>query len=172
MPKKDKEAQKLYLKQWKEAKRRSLGVPPRVKLTEDERKERRLASRKKYVEKNNDKVNSWKRVYTKNHPEKRLLWSAKKRAKEQGLAFNLEECDIVIPTHCPYLGIELVTNAKRGEPRTSVYSLDKINPELGYVKGNVEVISHLANTMKSNATEEQLLAFAQTIIKRYGEIVT
>jgi hypothetical protein len=41
--------------------------------------------------------------------------------------------------------------------------LDKIIPELGYVKGNVRIISTLANTMKSNATKDQLLTFAKNI---------
>jgi hypothetical protein len=41
--------------------------------------------------------------------------------------------------------------------------LDKIIPELGYVKGNVRIISTLANTMKSNAIKDQLLTFAKNI---------
>ena len=41
--------------------------------------------------------------------------------------------------------------------------MDKIIPELGYVKGNVRIISTLANTMKSNATKDQLLTFAKNI---------
>lgn len=171
MPK-TKEEKQEYLRKWKEAKRRSLGVQPRTKMSEEEFKVRRLAARKKYVEANQEKVLGWSREYRLDHPEKRLLWAARKRSKEQNIPFNLEECDIIIPTHCPYLGIELITNAKRGESRSNVYSLDKIDPTLGYTKGNVEVISHLANTMKSNATKEQLLEFAKTIIKRHGETST
>lgn len=43
-----------------------------------------------------------------------------------------------------------------------------IDPTKGYIKGNVEVMSSLANTMKSKATPEQLLHFAQEILKRYA----
>lgn len=35
-------------------------------------------------------------------------------------------------------------------------SLDKIIPKLGYVKGNVWVVSNKANRIKSNATIEEL----------------
>ena len=34
-------------------------------------------------------------------------------------------------------------------------SLDQIVPGLGYVKGNVQVISHRANTLKSDGTLEE-----------------
>lgn len=111
----------------------------------------------------------WRRQWNKDNPIKRLLHGARKRAKAQGLPCTIAEQDIIIPTHCPYLGIELTITAKRGDNRSNVYSLDKIIPELGYIPGNIEVISHLANTMKSNATEEQLVRFATTILNRYPQ---
>jgi hypothetical protein len=38
-----------------------------------------------------------------------------------------------------------------------------MNPELGYVPGNVAVISRKANLMKNDASSEELLAFAKNI---------
>ena len=104
-----------------------------------------------------------------NEPQKRMLWAARRRAKNKNLPFDIEESDIVIPKSCPYLGIELVTSTIRGKGRTNVASLDRVDPSKGYVKGNIEVISHLANTMKSSATKEQLLLFAKEVLTRYKE---
>lgn len=44
-------------------------------------------------------------------------------------------------------------------------SIDKIIPNLGYVPGNVKVISFMANHMKSHATKEQLLSFSKNIVE-------
>lgn len=110
---------------------------------------------------------AWRIEYYQYRPEKRLLWAAKKRAKERGLDYDLEESDIKVPTHCPYLGILLVNSRPRGDSRKDIASLDRIDNTKGYTKDNIEVISWLANTMKSNATVEQLQKFATEILKRY-----
>lgn len=89
------------------------------------------------------------------HPERALLSSAKQRAKEAGLPFTITEEDIIIPPCCPVLGIPLQRKAKRGGGDNSP-SLDRIVPELGYVPGNIAVISNRANRIKSNATAEEI----------------
>ena len=95
-----------------------------------------------------------------NANQARVLWlAAKKRAAIEGVAFNLTIEDIVIPTECPVLGIRLIRNQGRGGGDTSP-TLDRFVPADGYVLGNVEVISFLANRIKSNATFEQIKAVA------------
>jgi hypothetical protein len=160
MPYADRGTRNAYLREYKKRKRRERGLHKqgRKPYTEIEK----LAAKGRRA----DYEKEWRVGYYKEKPEKRLLWAAKKRAKERGLDFDIQESDIVIPTHCPYLGIELATHVPRGCPRTACMSLDRIDNSKGYVKGNIEVVSHLANTMKSNATTEQLLAFAQEITRR------
>lgn len=114
-------------------------------------------------------MREWRAIYLDQHPEKRMLWAAKKRAKEKGLEFSITEEDIVLPEVCPYIKEPLQLRANRGQGREHVYSLDRIDSSKGYTPDNIEVISHLANSMKSNATKEQLIEFAKTIMSRFPE---
>lgn len=79
------------------------------------------------------------------------LRTAKKRAKKEEIPFNLLPEDIELPDVCPVLGIPLEINNK-GMSNNSP-TLDKIVPSLGYVKGNVRVISWLANRIKGDQTD-------------------
>lgn len=89
-------------------------------------------------------------------PEYAMWARAKRRAKEENLPFDLKPEDITIPETCPVFGWHLEIGV--GASQTASPSLDKLIPEKGYVKGNVWVISHLANRIKNNATLEELEA--------------
>lgn len=94
------------------------------------------------------------------------MWRrAKSRAKERGLAFDIEKSDIKIPTHCPILNIELKCHSGSSGGKYNSPSLDKIIPELGYIKGNIQVISDRANKMKADASFLELKKFAEWINK-------
>lgn len=101
------------------------------------------------------------------NPKKRLINCTRQTAKLKGLDHNITENDLELPTLCPLLGIPIDYTAGNGKTMLKP-SVDRINPELGYIKGNVELMSSLANTMKSKATPEQLVFFAREILKRYG----
>jgi len=85
--------------------------------------------------------------------EYRMWTKAKSRAVEKSLPFDISHTDIEIPKHCPILGIPLYkgdTQEKDNSP-----SLDRLIPELGYVKGNINVVSNRANTLKRDGTLEE-----------------
>lgn len=100
-------------------------------------------------------------------PFKKLIAGAKRRAELSNVPFDLEESDILIPEYCPVFGVKL--EHSKGQPSDNSPSLDRIIPELGYVKGNIQVISYLANRMKSSATPEQLKIFAEWILENYEQ---
>lgn len=83
-----------------------------------------------------------------------MLWQIKARAKRGNIPFNLEHSDIVIPPTCPILGIPLKINS--GHSGENSPSVDRIIPEFGYIKGNIKVISNKANSIKSNASIQDL----------------
>jgi hypothetical protein len=93
-----------------------------------------------------------------------IVSRAKSRAKELNLPFNITKeyiltlfDDINNPT-CPALGIPMrwrEYGVKKDNYMDSP-SLDRLIPELGYVVGNVAVISLHANMIKTNATYQDI----------------
>lgn len=103
----------------------------------------------------NDRINAARRT-----PEVRLreLWfQARYRAKKRGFAFTIEMSDLLpAPTHCcvfPWVALNYAEGDKNDRDRASI---DRVDNSKGYVKGNVRVISRRANTIKSDATPEEL----------------
>ena len=83
------------------------------------------------------------------------MWrGAKERARKLGLPIDLKLTDIVVPPVCPVFGTPLVSGTG-GFPCPDSPSLDRIIPALGYVRSNVRVISHRANTLKRDGTIEE-----------------
>lgn len=83
-------------------------------------------------------------------PESELLARAKWRAKSKNIPFDITREDVVIPNICPVFGVKFDFDSKLHAP-----SLDRIRPDLGYIKGNVRVICMRANRLKDNGTIEE-----------------
>ena len=88
-------------------------------------------------------------------PESFFVYRAKQTAKRHNLPFNITSADITIPEICPVLGIKLEIGKIQGQATDCSPSIDRVIPELGYVKGNVAIISKRANTIKSFGTIEE-----------------
>lgn len=69
----------------------------------------------------------------------------------------------IAPEKCPVFGVKL-TNGTRTMHKFSP-SVDKIDPKKGYIKGNMQIISYLANSMKRDSTAKELKQFARWALK-------
>lgn len=87
------------------------------------------------------------------YPQRHIISRLRHRCKIKNLEFNLEESDIIIPSHCPILDIPLKYNTHISDDSVSV---DRINPNLGYIKGNIMIMSMRANRIKTDATLAEL----------------
>jgi hypothetical protein len=97
-----------------------------------------------------------------------LVQQARNRAKNKNVPFDITVDDIKIVDTCPYLQIPIRQNLNAKGPSPNSPTIDRIIPELGYTKGNVQLISHKANAMKNNCSLEQLLIFAENVKKLHG----
>lgn len=93
------------------------------------------------------------------------VWNSLKiNAKKNGFPFEItkEYLRSIIqdaPKVCPALGIPMIMSeyGKHKGKNANSPSIDKIIPELGYVEGNLIVITDMANRIKTNATPEQII---------------
>lgn len=115
-----------------------------------ERQKRKRATQPEYVRRRD-------RSYYRRSPETAILGEIRKRCLARGIAFDITADDIRAPERCPILDIPLRRGGNGRGPSPDSPSVDRIIPELGYVRGNVIVISHLANSIKTNATPEQII---------------
>lgn len=100
-----------------------------------------------------NKKNQYKK---ENWSHAKWIWQiCKARSKRLNIEFNISIEDVVVPEFCPILGLKLKINTRMGSKDDSA-TIDRLNPRLGYIKGNVAVMSHLANRIKSNATTKQI----------------
>ena len=78
-----------------------------------------------------------------------ILRAAKRRSKKKNLEFNLTLGDLVKLKNntCPILGHEILYRSGIDNKRSA--SLDRIDPNKGYVLGNVKIVSFEGNTLKN-----------------------
>lgn len=87
------------------------------------------------------------------NPERKMLYAAKTRAKKKNIECTITKSDIVIPKICPILGIPIIPD---GRLNANSPSLDRFDPAVGYTPKNISVVSFRANTLKSDASLEEV----------------
>jgi hypothetical protein len=102
------------------------------------------------------------------HPLKQMFRAAKARSKRKGFPFDLILDDVLpVPEVCPVLGIPLAWTIATGKGVSDgTPSLERIVPKLGYVRGNVVIISYRANILRKDATLDEM----QMMVKFYERL--
>jgi uncharacterized protein YlxP (DUF503 family) len=92
----------------------------------------------------------------------KMFASAKKRAKEKNLCININSEDIILVETCKYFKEPLIYGNSKAVKFSA--SIDRIDSTKGYEKDNIQIISFIANSMKSNASNEELIIFSKAIL--------
>ena len=124
--------------------------------------DRHKAAIKRWADKNPHKQKEYQKKYydrkKREDPRKfyaKKIWKERRRtSSKSGIPFDITlDYLLSLPSEtCPVYGTPL----EWGTGSWETASLDKINPKLGYVEGNVAWISFRANTLKRDATVEEL----------------
>jgi hypothetical protein len=157
----------------------SAEIASRYRARHPERKVIEAAASKRYRERHPERAGVSQAKWRANNPEKnrasQLAWnvanparclinSARRRAKDKGISFDISHEDILpLPEFCPVLGTRLQYGPGRGRKlyeNGAAASLDRVQNSAGYVRGNVVVTSLRANLLKGQATLEELQKIA------------
>ena len=152
-----KECRREYKKQYREDNPEK--IKQKARQWREVNPEKIKENNKRWREANPEKRKQNNKRWREANPAKAMLSSARRRSKQKGMPFDITEDDLINiwPTHCPVLGIELQLS-DRGKPQSNSFSLDRIDSDrkIGYIPTNIRIISFRANTLKSNATLEEL----------------
>ncbi len=117
----------------------------------------------------------WKKKFNENknscmqRAKTYIIGNIRSRATVNKLPFNLTHEDIHIPDKCPVLDLNLTFYVDGFSERNNTISVDRLIPELGYVKGNIRMISMKANRLKSNASFEEIELLYNWMKKELGK---
>ena len=107
------------------------------------------------------------RAWREENPAKVMHYQAWRRARLKGQPFDLTIADMeailaASEWTCAYCTTPVGSFRGRGN-RPQSATLDRLLPELGYVKGNVVIACHVCNSQKADHTPTSLRAWADLI---------
>ena len=131
-----------------------------------EHSQQRKENTKKYYQRNKERITASQQAYRErqkgnvDYTLRLLLGGARKRSKANNLPFDLtiEWLETMVISHCPITlqPIDwLKERVANGVPGPNSPSIDKNNPELGYVQANCAIVSFRGNTIKNNGTIDE-----------------
>jgi hypothetical protein len=118
--------------------------------------------------------------YVKSNPILRITSNmidhARRRARNKNLPLDIDLNYVRLmvgenaefASHCPVFNVPLEWSCQRGNGTGGLPnspSIDRIDPSRGYVKGNIWVISHRANTIKNDASHDELKLVTKAVGK-------
>lgn len=120
----------------------------------------KYAAVKRYKERHKSQIAARRLAKYRSDPAKILLARARWRARAKGVEFSLNVSDVVIPATCPVLGIRLELGG-RGRGYAAMRNsptIDRFDNTKGYTPDNIRVISWRANSLKADATVQEMEA--------------
>lgn len=109
---------------------------------------------------------NWLKIDYKNDYDKMrgyMVRNVKFSAKRRNIECSLTYTDFDLPEYCPILNVKLTYRLESNGNKPYHATIDRIDNSKGYIKGNVIVISRLANAMKNEANFEQLALFSKNM---------
>lgn len=142
----------------------------RCKVYYTKNAKRARAAAKQYRSLHRETLKKTLRELFENHPEHLMFRTARQRAAKLRLPFEITVKDVLalLPPNgkCPITGEPFEMGVGKVGPRSR--TLDRIIPMLGYVPGNLAVISHLANTIKQNCTDPRIFRRIADYVEKKG----
>ncbi len=125
------------------------------KMWVDSNREGRNAYMRDFYARNPGKKAASLRAFRKSNPLGVLINRARGRAKKRGWDFSISAQDFPdLPKTCPVLGIALAYDNPKQLANSA--TLDRVDGNKGYIKGNVVIMSWRANNIKSDASIDEL----------------
>lgn len=101
--------------------------------------------------------------YLAAHPMAVIFRSARWRANKYKIEFDITLDDLtpLMVKFCPVFKTPLEYSAQKGKGyNPNAASLDRINNDFGYVRGNIIIMSRRANSIKNDGTADEHMAIA------------
>ncbi len=106
----------------------------------------------------------------------KAIANAKKRSKEKGLVFEID-IDYIKKIYseqsgkCYYskLPLNIVKSQESGLHDSFKMTLDRLDPNKGYVKGNVVWCAYCINSFKLNMSKDKIVEVCKAIINNFNE---